>query len=567
MPGFIETAMLFERFPKIGFYLNVGEFTSCELTPLSSEKIEEMKKKLASLTLQNKLLLYVLGLRRGEFYFLLKDWLAQDAKRVLLFWEEDLAVFDAFARCPEAEEVLKCRQVHLHYVENLEKWKDDVVRLAFQFRVVGVDVIGGVDADPDRVEYCRLEILRRHVVSEGFFVETINAAECPRNILRNLSHLPRASHVNQWRGAFPNIPAIICGAGPSLDHSLEELRSVDKKALIIAGGSALSVFSQANVEPHLALAIDPNTLEYSCLQNMKLKQAPFIFVTRLNHKVLSLVADLPLGCITSQVGGIGNWIDRDLGLDQQPLTDFFGIEEQSVTSLALHLAVFLGCDPIILVGVDLAYTEGRLYAKGGLNEEKIDYETLKEKAFQTRHRPLWREDVYGNQTLTRLQWVMESSAIALFAKYYSDRRFINATAGGLGFDSICHLPLKKALKDSCQKEYDLRERIAQLLDKHRLPVSKEMVKAFQERFDQSVQRALVLCRAYLKEIEKGNIIPTGKMVLYEYDLQEEPIYQFLLKETENCSELRFYDSEKERLARKWKNFLEILLDLSSPQEE
>ena len=69
------------------------------------------------------------------------------------------------------------------------------------------------------------------------------------NTLRNLPALARGADAGALFGRFPNVPAVVVGAGPSLDENLAAIRGVQDRALVIAADTALLPCLRAGVVP------------------------------------------------------------------------------------------------------------------------------------------------------------------------------------------------------------------------------------------------------------------------------------------------------------------------------
>ena len=78
------------------------------------------------------------------------------------------------------------------------------------------------------------------------------------NVFKNLDLHKRIKKGGDLKGQFNGIPAVICGAGPSLEKSFSELKEIQDRAVIIAGGSALAPLSRSHIPIHFAAAVDPD---------------------------------------------------------------------------------------------------------------------------------------------------------------------------------------------------------------------------------------------------------------------------------------------------------------------
>jgi hypothetical protein len=109
-----------------------------------------------------------------------------------------------------------------------------------------------------------------------------------------------------------------------------------------------------------------------------------------------------------------------------------------VLTSAFNLARRMGCDPIVFVGADLAFTDMRPYCRGTIYDatwqEWMDkgctWEALME-AFFCRQVEVWRDDLHGAPTRTAphlvsfRDWLIEQTASP------ASGTFINATGAGI----------------------------------------------------------------------------------------------------------------------------------------
>ena len=63
------------------------------------------------------------------------------------------------------------------------------------------------------------------------------------NFYKNLFELPKAKPASSLFSKFDKVPAIICGAGPSLEKNLPLLGTLKDRAIIFAGGTAMNALN------------------------------------------------------------------------------------------------------------------------------------------------------------------------------------------------------------------------------------------------------------------------------------------------------------------------------------
>ena len=469
-------SILLERFPEIAMQLAFSQprphYSSLAWkAPSNLEHIET---------------LYFCGEGMSTCYKALKKWLSENKKRTLVFFVEDLGPLAALLEEDVATELLSCPQIHLTRL-----WRHPSAHLE----------VSALRMTP-KLRNLRQKLLRKNTVFYASLRETAGAPALFKNLCPNIKHLPKCFSANALEGKFHNIPAIICGAGPSLTSSI---KTQADKALIIAGGSAIAALEHLGISPHIAVAIDPHKEE---LERVKPLNAPLFFAARLLPAVLQSSATS--GYVHTETGGsMEAWILEKLGIKTKPIGVDLGSEALSVTTFAVALAVTLGCNPIILNGVDLAYTNNKPYA-AGIAPQPLPQETLQ------------RKSQSGKKVQTKLTWIMESACLSAYAKKHPGHTFLNATPEGLGFSPIPYISLEQI---PFEKKYDLRKKIQDEIEKNPMPVTAKQIATLYQELQESLQRQLVIA----KEMQTSPSY--GRSCLLQSDFEEEIAYACFFSHT------------------------------------
>lgn len=241
-----------------------------------------------------------------------------------------------------------------------------------------------------------------------------------------------------------------------------------------------------------------------------------------------------------------------MGIESETIGPDLGREALSVTTLAIAYAYALGCNPIILTGVDLAYTGMKRYAEGVVDDPQIEIENL-QKDKRATEQLLLETGRDGKPIYTLVKWVMERDCIDQFVKSHPERTFINATAGGLGFSSLPYQPLNSL---PLNKEYDLNSKIEKEIAQAKLPeIKRDKILSLFAEVQESLNRCKMICQEMLTS-------PTlGKKILLESDWQEEIAYEALLQLIDPALDhilLRYYPDPEKRHTRKWQELSSIL---------
>lgn len=168
--------------------------------------------------------------------------------------------------------------------------------------------------------------------------------------MENLSWVEKTPGVIHLKDQFKGVPAIIVATGPSLKKSLDQLKTVQDKAILIAADASLSILLDAGIEPH-----------FFCTLERDLVARKFFETASQNHPEArsSLVPFAFIPRESTEAWKGRTWVAyRDYSYFkyfEQGLPRGILASSSSVAHFCLRLASYLGCGPIVLVGQDLSY--------------------------------------------------------------------------------------------------------------------------------------------------------------------------------------------------------------------
>ena len=470
----------------------------------------------------------------------IRNWLKEKESHRLIFLEPDPAQIVRFLQASSARELLECKQIKIILLPEGIGVGEVLQELAEEHPVRGVQIEPFWVADRRKFSRVKNSLLRKTALTHAHYLERLHGHIPFSHLIKNLPRMADAFYANGLKDAFAGVPAVICGAGPSLAASLQVLRTLERRALILAGGSAIAVLSHHGITPHFCLAIDPNPDELLRVQNRFAFEVPLLFSSRLFPDCFSVYKG-PLGYLRSGMAGIPElWFEEQLGLVDPILGAKLPSEALSVTTLAAAFAHHLGCNPILFEGVDLAYTENRRYAAGGFVEEP------EAECLQPIDRKVFKRSKKGRAVQSAVRWVMEARALSRFARSCKERRWINCTQGGLGLKGVEACPLREV---SFEREWDLREQIRSAIFKTPMPNgARAILREKREELHKSIQAVI----GYLTTLalEKN----FGRRALAELELKEELAYAILLFDCEKT--IRTALGEVDESAY-WKALLEM----------
>ncbi len=153
-------------------------------------------------------------------------------------------------------------------------------------------------------------------------------------------------------GRFDNVPAIVCGAGPSLKNVIPFLKENQDRFLIIGCGAGLQALVSAGIQPHLTVQVDPDPYH-----KFPKNSAALFYQLRTSHEVVKQMQGPRFLMAGSGEFSLERWLEQKLGLESP--TD----GGWTATTRGVSLAAALGCRSIYFAGVDFSATSTP-YAKG-----------------------------------------------------------------------------------------------------------------------------------------------------------------------------------------------------------
>lgn len=462
--------------------------------------------------------IFVYGFGEGGPYEELEGWLQKDKKHQLIFLEEDLDVLLGWLQKKASQKILKNSQVHFFLLPKREMGETLFFEIASKWPLAFIEIHSLASKRRDRFHRLREGIFRWATALQGALYEQRVSHVLFSHFRENSKKLASSFYANRWQKEFSQVPAIICGAGPSLDAQLGALQQAKKKALLIGVGSGIKALEAKGIQPHLCLALDPNPEEFERLGSLPWTGVPLLYTTRLFPAVLEGYRG-PVGYVKIKGMPFESWLNQELGLFEAEIGKNLSLEAGSVTPLAIALAHFFGCSPICLAGIDLAYAKGARYASG------IEVPSGSGRSPQPGDRSLWRKNGEGEKVETAIRWVMESRAIGKWARNHRKTPVFNTSRQGLSIPGVRFASLEEILLEN--KEIDLEEKISFLVKQYPMPLKTgEIVKQKQQELQEALQRL----EARLKILTRRE---KGSLPLAHWEWEQDPF-----------SELFFPDLEK-----------------------
>lgn len=310
-----------------------------------------------------------------------------------------------------------------------------------------------------------------------------------QNILANAKEIMLNPHLSCLKDKYKSYPAFIIANGPSLDKNIQQLKDIQGRGLIISVESAIIPLMKNDIKPDVLTVIERTRASYTChFQSIDYPDDIALLSLAVVDKNICPSFPGPKALIFRSCEAINIWANEYLG-------DESAIDAGSnVSHLALEIAAYLGADPIVFVGQDLAYgPDSATHSKASVYYE--------DKGKRARERIETWPIVYvegndGTMLPTHELWVDFKKGLERKIAVHTEKVFLNATEGGAKIEGTTCERLEDVIKRYCVKA--IPSRVSDLLNENKETISlsdrRERIKDFiksAEKYTQSF-RELVL---------------------------------------------------------------------------
>ncbi|MFC2076563.1 motility associated factor glycosyltransferase family protein [candidate division KSB1 bacterium] len=282
---------------------------------------------------------------------------------------------------------------------------------------------------PLQPEGSRLAEMLERFRLDSFLPETLTAL-LSENIRENRELTAATPPINDLFGRFARKPAFIASAGPSLSKNAPYLSQAGQTGLVMTATTSLQHLLSLDIKPDFVGLTDPSRHVRRHFVGLEKTDIPLIFLPTASPDALRMYPG-------------PKWVGFQR--EHPEAAELAGGKELietggSVATFLLDLAIRFGCDPIVFLGQDLAYTGDMSHARE-INVAGSPWE---------KKRPLdgfFAEDVASSMKLLRyLRW-MEN-------RISQERtgRFLNATEGGAAIRGAAGVSLRDILNSLKAKQ-------------------------------------------------------------------------------------------------------------------
>ncbi len=311
----------------------------------------------------------------------------------------------------------------------------------------------------------------------------VNAARTCFNQSGNLPYYAAGSTVNELHNAAAGYPAVCVGAGPSLARNVDLLRDpeVRRRVVVITAQTTLKPLLDRGIRPDFVTALDYSEISQRFYEDLPpLPDVTLVAEPKAHPTILDAFPG-PVRVTWSR------FLERML--DKLAPTIHKMKEGATVAHLSFYLAQHLGCDPIIMIGQDLGFSDGLYYCPGTAIHDVWACEL---NTFNTLDMLEWQRIVRHKGHLKRLQDIhgrpifSDEQMVTYLKQFERDfieapQTVIDATEGGLPKKRTTVMPLAEALQTHATRDVPPLPRAENRLDPTKLRAAAELL---QQRIDE-----------------------------------------------------------------------------------
>jgi hypothetical protein len=227
--------------------------------------------------------------------------------------------------------------------------------------------------DENYYDHARNEMVKQYLVIRPLMeVNLRTGVNLQQNTFKNLPYMAAAPDIGELKNEFSDIPFILVGAGPSLDESIEFLKEVQTKAIIVTSNSPYRKLINSGIRPHLVVTADPMEPTLAGFINVNNEGIPLACPFSAYPEIVQMFKGRILSWLS--VNPIVESLKKEWGHKKgTPI-----MEQGTVSGCVLDISRVLGCRKVLLVGQDMCirddgkyYTDDSSYADSGTHYSDI----------------------------------------------------------------------------------------------------------------------------------------------------------------------------------------------------
>ena len=323
------------------------------------------------------------------------------------------------------------------------------------------------------------------------------------NLIKNIRFISKHPHVQELNGLLKGRPAVMIAAGPSLDKNIHVLKENQNKVFIICVSTVLKKVLDYGILPDIVATFDMGQASCRYLEGVE-TDIPLVVDLEAHHKILPKYNGPVF--LWPPNKPVTKWISK--------FSKDFTIMQKgsSVSHLIFFVAELLECSPLIMVGMDLAFTDNKTHADGANaawgGQEDLEKANIQMKAWD------------GKSKVNTFSGFL--TFIALFEQKIRayNGKVVDATEGGAFKEGTENITLQEAIDTYCSEKFDVKNDLQNLYKnaprlnnnvlKEQIKLLIDQINEMQKKCDSSRDKAHSLIKAAknnrdIKSINKSTI--------------------------------------------------------------
>lgn len=360
----------------------------------------------------------------------------------IIVYEKDLSLFRLALGVGDYGGILNHPNIHFFAGDNPEDSLDSIHTKVFRrepYELRSLKIIplpASVALHPDyylRAKETVKKAARQLMISVGN--DSFDSLLGLENMFVNLQFIFSTPGINLLKDRFKGKPGILVAGGPSLNKNMHLLAGLRDRALVFACDTSFLPMRKRGIRPHLVTSLErtPGTdLYYVGVDDYR--DTYFIAPSVLMQETLEAFRGRKF--TVHRWYPYYDWLENDKG------SIVCGL---SVANLVFRLLEYLGCDPIILVGQDLAYAEdGDTHVSGNVFGPRCEVTSAKP--------VIELEGNDGRPVKSEKMWEIMKFHYEQDLRNYGGT-CINATEGGAKITGTTVMTLREAIDRHCREPF------------------------------------------------------------------------------------------------------------------
>ncbi|OPY58779.1 MAG: hypothetical protein A4E55_00653 [Pelotomaculum sp. PtaU1.Bin035] len=409
--------------------------------------VAEAERIVQSINFNKDSLIIVFGLGLGYHLFELKDKISEDTRVFII--EHNMDVLKYTLTHVDLSPLFDTSQFFLIFGDEKQMGEIIVNLLSFNFYNMSQNIqtitLPNYHVYADKNQWVMKQIaqrLRNTVYAMGNSLDDMFVGF--RNNYLNIEAFMKSNGIDEIKDVYKDFPAIIVASGPSLDKNIHHLKDAYGKAVIISCDASLRACEKLGIKPDAVASIERDEPTYT-----------YYYKDRKIDKDIVLVGPGVLWPkIFEEYMGKTIIIPKTYEGNEEWWYSFFKNlsyinQGQSSATVAFAVAKAAGCNPIILIGQDLAFTDGKIHS----DQAHTEYEGENN---DSRADDIYLEDYQGNLLRSNRVYRLFRDWYEYQITMHPDLEVIDATEGGAYIHGSVIMTLEEAIEKYCTKPLERR---------------------------------------------------------------------------------------------------------------